>query len=31
MVVMDSTSGKVITSMPIGRGVDYAGFDSQAR
>src|SRR6478672_13700670 len=30
MVVMDSTSGKVITSMPIGRGVDYAGFDSQA-
>src|SRR5437763_5729168 len=31
MVVMDSTSGKVITSMPIGRGVDYAGFDSQAK
>jgi len=31
MVVMDATSGKVITSMPIGRGVDYAGFDSQAK
>src|SRR6476660_545031 len=31
MVVMDSTSGKVITTMPIGRGVDYAGFDSQAK
>src|SRR6476661_5982680 len=31
MVVMDSTNGKVITSMPIGRGVDYAGFDSQAK
>ena len=31
MVVMDSTSGKVITSLPIGRGVDYAGFDSQAK
>src|SRR5437870_8450767 len=31
MVVMDATSGKVITSFPIGRGVDYAGFDSQAK
>src|SRR2546423_7673610 len=31
MVVMDSISGKVITSMPIGRGVDYAGFDPQAK
>src|SRR6476620_6335953 len=31
MVVMDAVSGKVITSMPIGRGVDYAGFDSQAK
>jgi DNA-binding beta-propeller fold protein YncE len=31
MVVMDATSGKVITSMPIGRGVDYAGFDPQAK
>jgi len=31
MVVMDSTSGKVITSLPIGRGVDYAGFDPQAK
>jgi DNA-binding beta-propeller fold protein YncE len=30
MVVMDAVSGKVITSMPIGRGVDYAGFDPQA-
>src|SRR3977135_2066499 len=26
MVVMDAASGKVITSFPIGRGVDYAGF-----
>jgi YVTN family beta-propeller protein len=31
MVVMDSVSGKVITSFPIGRGVDYAGFDPQAK
>ena len=27
MVVMDAASGKVINSFPIGRGVDYAGFD----
>lgn len=31
MVVMDASSGKVITSFPIGRGVDYAGFDPQAK
>src|SRR5437763_1172757 len=31
MVVMDGTSGKVINSFPIGRGVDYAGFDPQAK
>jgi len=31
MVVMDATSGKVITSFPIGRGVDYAGFDPQSK
>jgi len=31
MVVMDAASGKVITSFPIGRGVDYAGFDPQAK
>src|SRR5437868_7158685 len=31
MVVMDATSGKVINSFPIGRGVDYAGFDPQAK
>jgi len=30
MVVMDAASGKVITSFPIGRGVDYASFDPQA-
>jgi DNA-binding beta-propeller fold protein YncE len=30
MVVMDAVSGKVIASFPIGRGVDYAGFDPQA-
>ena len=27
MVMMDSTSGKVITSVPIGSGVDANGFD----
>ena len=27
MVVMDAATGKVITSLPIGKGVDYAGFD----
>ena len=31
MVVMDARSGKVISSFPIGRGVDYAGFDPQAK
>jgi DNA-binding beta-propeller fold protein YncE len=31
MVVMDAVSGKVITSFPIGRGVDYAGFDPQSK
>ena len=31
MVVMDATSGKVINSFPIGRGVDYAGFDPDAK
>jgi len=30
MVVMDSVSGKVIKSFPIGKGVDFAAFDSQA-
>lgn len=30
MVVMDAVSGKVINSFPIGRGVDYAGFDPKA-
>jgi DNA-binding beta-propeller fold protein YncE len=27
MVVMDAASGKVISSFPIGKGVDYAAFD----
>jgi DNA-binding beta-propeller fold protein YncE len=31
MVVMDAVSGKVITSLPIGRGVDFAAFDPQAK
>jgi len=31
MVVMDAASGKVITSFSIGRGVDYAAFDPQAK
>lgn len=30
MVVMDATSGKVINSMPIAAGVDFAGFDPDA-
>jgi len=30
MVVMDAVSGKIISSFPIGRGVDYAAFDPQA-
>lgn len=30
MVVMDAVTGKIINSFPIGRGVDYAGFDPQA-
>jgi DNA-binding beta-propeller fold protein YncE len=31
MVVMDASNGKVITSFPIAKGVDFAGFDSQAK
>jgi DNA-binding beta-propeller fold protein YncE len=31
MVVMDAASGKVINSYPIGAGVDYAGFDPEAK
>ena len=31
MVVMDALSGRVITSFAIGRGVDYAAFDPQAK
>jgi DNA-binding beta-propeller fold protein YncE len=31
MVVMDAASGKVINSYPIGAGVDFAGFDPQAK
>jgi len=31
MVVMDAQTGKVITSFSIGRGVDYAAFDPQAK
>ena len=27
MVVMDSTSGKVVTTVPVGKGVDAAAFD----
>ncbi len=30
MVVMDAVTGKVINSFPIGKGVDFAGFDPQA-
>ena len=31
MVVMDAATGKVINSYPIAAGVDYAGFDPDAR
>ena len=31
MVVMDAVSGKVIRDLPIGKGVDFAGFDPQAK
>src|SRR5713226_7607196 len=31
MVVMDATTGKVINSYPIGAGVDFAGFDPDAK
>jgi DNA-binding beta-propeller fold protein YncE len=31
MVVMDAATGKVITSFPIGAGVDFACFDPDAR
>ena len=31
MVVMDAVTGKVINSFPIGKGVDFAGFDPQAK
>jgi len=31
MVIMDATSGRVIGNFAIGRGVDYAAFDPQAK
>src|ERR1051326_449145 len=31
MVVMDSKSGKVINSFPIGAGVDFGGFDPDSK
>jgi DNA-binding beta-propeller fold protein YncE len=31
MVVMDAATGKVINSFAIGKGVDFAGFDPQAK
>ena len=31
MVVMDAANGKVITSFPIGTGVDFAGFDADSK
>jgi len=31
MVVMDASNGKVISHFPIGTGVDFAGFDAQAK
>jgi DNA-binding beta-propeller fold protein YncE len=31
VVVMDAATGKVINNYPIGKGVDYAAFDPQAK
>src|SRR5450432_1146439 len=31
MVVMDAASGNVITSFPIGTGVDFAGFEADTK
>src|SRR5499427_6219460 len=31
MVVMDAASGKIIGNFPIGKGVDFAGFDPQSK
>jgi YVTN family beta-propeller protein len=31
LVVMDASDGKIVTTMPIGAGVDFAGFDPGAR
>src|SRR5262252_3659351 len=31
MVVMDSATGKVLGNFPIGKGVDFAGFDPQSK
>jgi len=31
MVVMDAATGKVIANFPIGAGVDFGGFDSNAK
>ena len=31
MVILDADSGKVITSLPIGNGVDGAGFDPESQ
>jgi YVTN family beta-propeller protein len=31
MIVMDAATGKVLTSLPIGAGVDFAGFDPAAQ
>jgi hypothetical protein len=31
MIVMDASSGKIVTSMRIGTGVDAAGYDPESR
>jgi DNA-binding beta-propeller fold protein YncE len=31
MIAMDAGSGKILGSFPIGQGVDFAGFDPEAR
>jgi YVTN family beta-propeller protein len=31
LLVMDASNGKIVTKLPIGPGVDFAGFDPDAR
>jgi len=31
MVILDADSGKVVSTLPIGKGVDATGFDPQSQ